>query len=172
MGKSERGTRAVLYIAAAVCGVSIVGVVGPDPWLERLMVVQYGVTMPGDPIFEYGIRVACAGYTFVGVCFLVIARKPSRHAQFVNLGATGLMFTGIVAFMAGVLLELRLREFLPHVIILLGLSGLLFAWSPRRRRKRRSRSRRGSSRRRRRIRKSTPTDGTFGSADAARPPEV
>jgi hypothetical protein len=131
------------------------------------MLVQYTVDPPDDEIIQYGLRIACATYAFAGLYFLIIARQPHTHAQFVNLGATGLLFAGTVALIVGAGLELPIRGYLVDAVVLCSLGALLFALSPMRERRRRRRSKRRRSKRRRtpRTPKGDSLPETSGSGD-------
>ena len=173
MSKADTRVQVVLYLAALLCGIAVIGVVGPRAWLEGWLRTQYHAQAAPDAVHLYGLRVACATYAFAGLYFLIIARRPSEYAQFVNLGATGLVFVGIVAFIAGAGLKLPFWGYFIDVALFWVLGLLLFALSPRRRRgrsKRRSSSRSGESsssgssgrrRKKRRVWRGTPPDVDF-----------
>jgi len=142
------------------------------------LIVQYGFTpdgLPGerlDVTVVYSLRMACASSACAGLYFLVIARDPYRYGQFVNLGATALVFAALVAFIVGAGLPLEKLGYLIDAGLLGVLGTLLFVLSPRRtkrgrrRSSKRNRPRRSSSSRRSRSRRSDSTRDEVGSDDA------
>ena len=147
MRRATRRLRVVLYLAAAVCGVAVLGVFAPEAMIENWMGIQYGMdsTRPAiaeeitssSEMLQYCVRIACAMSTFAAVYFVLLARRPMRYLQFVQLGAAGLMCTSAVALMAGVYLQLRTVGYASDAFVMLALGVLLFVYSqpPKRRRR-------------------------------------
>ncbi len=179
MRRATRRLRVVLYLAAAVCGVCVLGVFAPRPMIENWMVLRYGpmaqpnrtvavevpasrlldewdleikdlnaeelppvevtLSVPQSPVFGYCVRIACAVCTFAAMYFVLLARRPMRYTQFVQLGAAGFMCTSGVALMAGVYLHLRPLGYVIDAFTMLALGVLLFVYSQPPKKRRRAR---------------------------------
>jgi hypothetical protein len=147
MRRATRRLRVVLYLAAAVCGVCVLGVFAPGGMLENWLGIRYGMDSADSTIrdeiissskmLQYCARIAYAMCTFAAMYFVLLARRPMRYIQFVQLGAAGFMCTSGVALMAGVYLHLRPLGYVTDALVMLALGVLLFVYSqpPKRRRR-------------------------------------
>ncbi|MGD8237450.1 MAG: hypothetical protein PVH68_02765, partial [Armatimonadota bacterium] len=99
--------RVALYVVGGLCALCAIGVVAPEPWLKRWLLLRYGVEVVEVedstlwPILRYCLRIACAVFAVAGAYFLMIARRPRHYDKFVRLGIVGLVSAGLVALVVG-----------------------------------------------------------------------
>jgi len=99
---ARKKLRAVLLVAAAGCGVSVLGVILPWKWLAAWIGMFGAHYLPADPMIVYAVRSSSAAFVFVGIFFALVARDPQRFAPFLDLGIAGLLVVGAVCLVVGV----------------------------------------------------------------------
>ncbi|HJN15694.1 MAG TPA: hypothetical protein QGH10_09400 [Armatimonadota bacterium] len=99
---ARKKLKATLLVAAAGCGLSVLGVVLPWSWLAAWMRMFGAHYVPADPMIVYAVRASSAAFVFIGIFFALVARDPQRFAPFLDLAIVGLLAVGTVCLVVGV----------------------------------------------------------------------
>ncbi len=108
-----RELKVLLWIGAAACLLSIIGVGLPVATLETLSERVGGqVAFQDTPVFVYSLRVVAATYVAIGVFLVYLARAPLHYAALVTVSGVSAVVIGIVALVTGATVGMPLLWYL------------------------------------------------------------
>lgn len=91
--RRRRALRIVLRVYGILLCLTLVGVVLPMEWMQRMAgwFAPNWTAWPANPIFDYAVRVMALLAGWAGVALLLAARDPVRYRVFVDLAALGFL---------------------------------------------------------------------------------
>ena len=110
----------ILLTAGALgWGIAVLGVLLPWKWINP-MLQSMGATYDfSDHQVQYWLRMACGGWSIIGLLFLGALLKPNKYGAIVPLLAWCSIFEGIVLLIHGLFLTVPMFPFAGDVLFCL-----------------------------------------------------
>ncbi|MCP4634480.1 MAG: hypothetical protein GY855_16250 [candidate division Zixibacteria bacterium] len=88
------GLRVVLSIMSIACLCAFVAVIIPWEYLSKIIAIRGWDISAFRGIEKYFVRLGFAGFGFIGIFFLILAKDPYKYPAMVSLGGYGLLTFG------------------------------------------------------------------------------
>ncbi|MHC4123155.1 MAG: hypothetical protein ACYSSI_06225 [Planctomycetota bacterium] len=123
-----RPLKICLWLAGALCLLSIIGLFLPISTLESITNVFGSQPFPDSTLFEYLIRLTSASYAGVGIFFIILALNPMKYGIMVPFSGLAAVVLGIVCLITGLAVGMPALWYLGDSLscIVLGALILLF----------------------------------------------
>ena len=122
----------ILLLAAGAIGwgVAVLGVLLPWSVMTPLLQSMGSSYDFSDAQTQYWLRMACGGWSIIGLLFLMALLKPRKYGNIVPLLAVCSIFEGIVLLIHGLLSGVSIFPFAGDVLFCLVVGGgLLWTWA-------------------------------------------
>ncbi|MFC1556872.1 hypothetical protein ACFL5L_02680 [candidate division KSB1 bacterium] len=114
-----KGLKIVLWVVGIAGVLCFLSVIVPWTWISRI-VSSYNWDISGFQGFQkYWFRIGPAGYGFIGIFFIMLARNPLKYGAMLLLGGYGLLVFGLFCLFWGIYYTFPILNWL---------GDLLFSW--------------------------------------------
>ena len=116
---NQKIQRYLLCAGAIGWGIAVAGVLLPWKWMLPILHGMGASYEFSDPQVRYWLRMACSGWSSIGLLYLAVLIKPEQYGKLIPFLAVTSIFIGIVLLVHGYLLGLSFFPFAIDVLFCL-----------------------------------------------------